>query len=333
MEALRAPQRVCSRIGFALFAMHAVWIICVLVLDVVLELLLPGFSTHPWGMWIVNDLPLYAVGLPIFLAVLRTIPDGPVWPRVRVPLQASSFLLAFAFSLGATYLCNFASGGILMLLEALGLEGIGGNGLAGLETAGNELPTLLFGAIVPALGEEYIFRYQLRRKLRGAPDSVYIFFSALCFSAFHSDFTQMPYCFVLGVLFAWLYLLTGKLAVPISLHFLFNLFGLIVMPTIAETPFGEMLVTVLVYFFIAVAVILFIRYLRFFRQTLRPPAEPWWPWGHPPRVPAARPGERPPARPKSLARLCLVNPGMLAFLAGALILMVCMMLGTMLLAG
>lgn len=97
------------------------------------------------------------------------------------------------------------------------------------ETAGGFLFNVLMIAILPAIGEELVFRGALQRILAGWTRNVHVavFLSALAFSAMHLQFYGLLPRFFLGMVFGYLFVRTGSLWIPILLHFLNNLAALI----------------------------------------------------------------------------------------------------------
>lgn len=294
MDRRRNPARVCSRIGLGLFFMMLVWVVLVNVLTALVMQYRPAWLESMWVVWLLNDIPLYLVGMPLFLLVLERVPDGPVTPRYRVPIGPGRYFVILAFCLGATYCINLIMGGLLVLLELLipGAGGLQDSTLTGIATTGGWLPNLIFGACVPALGEEFLFRYMLRRKMSGCADKTYVFFSGLCFALFHGNVQQMFYAFILGALFAWLYLATNNIWLPVSLHFLVNLIGIVLAPMALKSERLTLLLGMFVVALIPTAIVLFAVYQRRIFAAMRPPTEAGWPHkpGKPlPRLPWQRP--------------------------------------------
>ncbi|MDB6153000.1 MAG: amino terminal protease self-immunity, partial [Chthoniobacteraceae bacterium] len=89
--------------------------------------------------------------------------------------------------------------------------------------------TILFtGVIVAPLSEEFLFRgyfYGAIKRYCGAPVSA-IFTSAL-FALVHLNLSSLPSLFVLALCLTIAYEATGSLAVPMSMHALFNLSQLV----------------------------------------------------------------------------------------------------------
>lgn len=86
------------------------------------------------------------------------------------------------------------------------------------------LVAIIVIGVVPAIGEEWIFRGIIQSQLRRIfPSSwVHILLSALIFSAIHLQFEGFLPRFLLGAILGFVYRITGHLLYPMLLHFIFN---------------------------------------------------------------------------------------------------------------
>ncbi len=91
-------------------------------------------------------------------------------------------------------------------------------------TFGSFLFNMVMIGVLPAVGEELLFRGLLQRLFRDWLKSPHaaIFLAAFLFSAMHLQFYGFLPRFALGLMFGYLYLWTGSLWVPIFAHFLNN---------------------------------------------------------------------------------------------------------------
>ncbi len=89
---------------------------------------------------------------------------------------------------------------------------------------GDLLVNLLLIAVIPALGEELLFRGVLQKQLAKWTGNIHwgIFISAALFSALHMQFFGFFPRLFLGMLFGYLLVWTGSLWVPILAHLLNN---------------------------------------------------------------------------------------------------------------
>ncbi|HEY4650859.1 MAG TPA: CPBP family intramembrane glutamic endopeptidase [Pontibacter sp.] len=99
----------------------------------------------------------------------------------------------------------------------------------------NDIPKLLVGllviAVVPAIGEEIVFRGVLQKQLHrwtGNPHAA-IWIAGLVFAAIHVQFFGFVPRAVLGALFGYLYFWSGRISVPIVAHFFNNGFTVLML--------------------------------------------------------------------------------------------------------
>ena len=86
------------------------------------------------------------------------------------------------------------------------------------------LVNLLMIAILPAIGEEFLFRGVLLHIFREWAGNVHvaIFISALLFSALHLQFYGFLPRFILGIFLGYIFVWTGSIWVPVLVHFFNN---------------------------------------------------------------------------------------------------------------
>lgn len=292
----RNSKKVCTLLGLALFAMMLVWLAGAIIIQRVLPEngIVP--ATNPWFLWLANDIPLYCVGLPLFLLITKFIKNAPVTPRPKIYFGSGKFFLCFFFCLGATYIINMAVNIPLFFsqfsmgefdaimqeaLENMDMQGMYSSSIVEVALSGNMLQNIIFGMFVPAIGEEFIFRYMIFKKMRGCADRTYVFFSALCFGLFHANLSQTPYAFVIGVVLAWIYVNTGKIWLTMLMHFAVNSIGIVIVPA-AFGNFALMLAIVpIVLLLMACAITFFFVFKNWFFACLLPPTEASWPYKPP----------------------------------------------------
>jgi uncharacterized protein len=96
-------------------------------------------------------------------------------------------------------------------------------------STGDLLLGLVVIAILPAIGEEFVFRGLFQNELMRASKNIHvaIWFSALIFSTIHFQFYGFLPRLLLGALFGYLYYWSGNLLIPIVAHFINNAFGVV----------------------------------------------------------------------------------------------------------
>jgi len=92
------------------------------------------------------------------------------------------------------------------------------------------LLNLLIVALIPAIGEELLFRGVLLKLLRDITKNPHwaVIISAALFSAFHLQFYGFLPRFTLGLVLGYLFIITNNLWVPVFVHFINNAAAVIV---------------------------------------------------------------------------------------------------------
>lgn len=103
--------------------------------------------------------------------------------------------------------------------------------LTSFDSFGYFLLALLVIAVVPAVGEELLFRGMIQNLMNHALKNVHaaIWISSLLFSLFHFQFYGLIPRMMLGVLFGYIYYWSGHLSLAMISHFINNAFSLTIL--------------------------------------------------------------------------------------------------------
>lgn len=184
-------------------------------------------------------LTLVSIGVPFFI--------------VHLLLKREKFSQELPF--GTTYNKNAATYLVMIFLPVMVLSAVGINyisaifqSLMGIEFTSSvsdislngmkETVLGVFGiAVVPAIVEETAIRGIVMQPLRKYGDKFAIIASSLLFACMHGNMVQIPYTVVGGLLLGYLVVATGSLWPSIILHFINNLYSVIVVSV--SDNFGE----------------------------------------------------------------------------------------------
>ena len=115
---------------------------------------------------------------------------------------------------------------------------------------GSSLPrALLLSALLPALLEEFLFRYVPMRLLSGNSRRDTVIISALFFSLSHLNFYTIPYAFVAGIVLMSLDVATDSILPSFALHLLNNVVSILIIfypPTFIWVVIGVLAVLSLI---------------------------------------------------------------------------------------
>lgn len=204
----------------------------------------PGIAKTWWYSWVLTDVSLYGVGLPLMWLILRKVPVAPFNPTYRargIVAEKPRFgfgwwILIAVIGMGAMQIGALVGQGFMKLLSYL----VGYDYANGLETivSGSPLWATFLGTVVLApLGEEFIFRKLLIDRTRRWGDAVSVLLSGILFGLFHGNLFQLFYTTMFGFLLAYIYTRTGRLGWCVGLHALTNFWGGIV-PTLLRNWIG-----------------------------------------------------------------------------------------------
>lgn len=209
-----------KKLGWALFTLAVVTTLLQLLIGFVggiLYVMGTDIISNSWFMLLASFVPLYLVGVPACLMVLRRI---PVTAGNESRLGGGNFWALLLVCFPVMYIGNLIGTFLSALLS-------GGTAQNGVETLlGNQNPlTLVIVVIVAPLVEEYVFRKQLLDRCGQYGWKTAMVFSALAFALFHMNLFQFFYAFGMGLVFAYVYLRTRRLRYSVILHMVVNFMG------------------------------------------------------------------------------------------------------------
>jgi membrane protease YdiL (CAAX protease family) len=163
-------------------------------------------------------LPLYLVGMPVLIAVVKRMPGEAPAKKSITPGQ---FVLALIMCFALMYCGNLVGTLITTVVGALKGSAVD-NALMTYATGSNMIVTFLYMVICAPILEEYIFRKLIVDRTVKYGQGVAVVLSGLMFGLFHGNLNQFAYAFLLGMFLAFLYVKTGELKVTIGLHMCIN---------------------------------------------------------------------------------------------------------------
>ncbi len=222
---LTPAKRAFSRIGFALCV--------ILVIATVLSALwfgIPGalfaedhwFNTSSDWMWLGMMVPMYLVAVPLGALTVRKLPAQK--PQDQ-KLSLKSFLVFVPMCVCLMYGGNLIGTVLAQLLSG----GTAENVVADVAMDNSPLKVVAMVAFAP-LAEEWFCRKLIIDRTRQYGEKIAVFLSAFVFGLLHQNLYQFFYAFGLGLIFAYIYIRTGRLRYSVLLHAFINFMGSVVAP-------------------------------------------------------------------------------------------------------
>ena len=224
---LSPARKTFSRIGLALSAILVIATLCQLLWFAVPTAIWGednGVSASSWWLWLGTIVPLYLIAIPVGLLILRKLPaqapeDHKLGAEKILVLLPICFCLMYSGNLIGNFLSMLLSGGTAQ------------NAVLDYAMDTNPLKVVVMVILAPLL-EEYVCRKQIIDRTRQYGEKTAVFLSALVFGLLHQNLFQFFYAFGLGLVFAYIYVRTGRLRYPVLLHGIINFMGAVVAPWI-----------------------------------------------------------------------------------------------------
>jgi membrane protease YdiL (CAAX protease family) len=223
-QQLRKARKAFSRAGLSVFVVMAVSSVLQLVLYFALDALCPAVLETSWAVWVYTFAPLYLVAVPLGLLTMHSVPKSP--PESH-SMSLGQWLKAFVICIFLMYAGNLIGTLVTALIQlGIGTEAV--NPIVSYVTEDSLVLKVLVMVILAPIIEEYLCRKQIIDRLRPYGEKLAVLISALIFSLFHGNLSQMFYAFALGLAFGYIYLKTGKLRYSTALHMCINFLGSVV---------------------------------------------------------------------------------------------------------
>lgn len=169
---------------------------------------------------------VYCLFLVVPFAVylrIKHIQPAEVLPFEHVPFGTA--VACVCFGIAACMLANIPASIIAKFIRTIGFGGMPSEPKTDILSA--NIIYIIYVMIIPPFVEEFVFRGVILSRLRKFGDGFAIFCSALLFGMFHGNFIQIPFAFLVGLVFAFIVVRTGNLWITIFIHALNNGFSLL----------------------------------------------------------------------------------------------------------
>lgn len=169
-------------------------------------------------------IPTYLVSFPVLNFMLRnTTPTRPAPAHMTGGGIISTVLIVFFLMFAGNFI-----GRILMsvISATAGTEIV--NSVDEMVNGNSMLAVFIFAVVLAPIFEETCFRRILLDRTAAYGERNAMILSGLAFGLFHANLYQFFYAFFIGLVFAYVYIRTGKIRYSIGLHMTVNFFGSIV---------------------------------------------------------------------------------------------------------
>ncbi len=183
---------------------------------------------------------IYCVAMPVFLLATRYLPR--IKPEKK-RMKPSHFIGGFCICWLGMGIGSYISNIVIILFEQT-LKITTTNPVQESIDADSLWITLLFVCILAPIFEELFFRKVLCDRLLPLGEGYAVFISAAAFGLMHQNFYQFAYAFLIGVVFGFIYVKTGKIAYTIIYHSMANVIGSVIAPWVLSLVDMEQLLEI-----------------------------------------------------------------------------------------
>ena len=229
-----------SRIGWFCFLIGAVPFAVSILASIIIQMFFPWIANADLILSIVNYaisfLGIYCIATPIAMLAIKPLPK--VRP-IKENLKFSHFLAALCICF--TFMEVGSSISSMLLAFVQKITGLAPDNPVGtsLSTGNMLLNAVLVGIAFPIL-EEVVFRKLLCSRLLPLGEKKAVVISAAIFGLIHGNLYQFAYAFLLGLVFGYVYVKTGKIIYTIVFHCIINLYsGVFAQYVISKVPLDE----------------------------------------------------------------------------------------------
>ncbi len=239
-DEIKSHKSIFSRLCFALVIYLALVEGCAVVIALGLKNFYPSLLNSQNVMLVISFFVQYIIGFPIFYLAVKKIPKNP--PQITSDkLKIKTAINTAAICLFFVYVGNYISEVILIAISNV-IGRVPTSDINALLESSNILLSLFVVGIIGPIIEELMFRKLFVDRLTPYGQGIAVFFPALLFGLFHANLYQFFYAFMLGAIFSYIYIKTGKIAYTIGLHIFINVFsGIIPTYILSKVDLDELL--------------------------------------------------------------------------------------------
>ena len=221
MEECKVAKKQFSKLGLMFFLGTLIIYAAQLAIVMVVRKVKPEWTTHPDMGIIISILPLYLIGMPLLIMLVKKVPAINIERRKMKP---GAFVIAAIMCFAVMYISNIV-GNVITIIISLLKGGAVQNVVMQMTNETSLWLIILYMVICAPIMEEYIFRKLIVDRTARFGQGVAIVTSGLMFGLFHGNLNQFAYAFTLGIFLAYLYVKTGNIKITIALHMMINFVG------------------------------------------------------------------------------------------------------------
>lgn len=223
-----AARRSFSRMGLSIFMLLLVSSVLQVLAGIIAGTLVSDVMNQTLLLWLCTFAPIYLIGVPVGLLMLRRVPaESPE----KSTLRPGQFLAALVIAIFLMYAGNLLGAALTSFIGSL-RGAAPANAVLNYALDDSLALKILFLVILAPAIEELVFRKALIDRMRPYGERLAVVTSAVLFALFHGNLSQMFYAFALGLVFGYVYCRTGRLIYSVIMHMFINFLGSVAAPAV-----------------------------------------------------------------------------------------------------
>ncbi|MDY4892016.1 MAG: type II CAAX endopeptidase family protein [Agathobacter sp.] len=222
METLKQTKQHFSKLGLMYF-LGSIIIIGIQYLEYfIISNFFPKILDNYTAYFLILMLSMYAISMPLMGLLIRTVPKEPSPEKKKMTM--GQWIITFIICYAGMYLANIFGNIITAIISAVKGSAVS-NDFLNIATSNNVWCNLFIMVLLAPIAEELLFRKFLIDRTAKYGEGISVLFSALFFGLLHGNLNQFAYAFVIGGIFAFIYVKTRNVKYTIFMHMLVNFLG------------------------------------------------------------------------------------------------------------
>lgn len=223
---VREEKKLVSRLGWRLVLLVAVMLAVANIMTLSVGRLAPDFLDSSYYLLLMNFVAQYCVAFPLCIWLMSRLPKVVIRER---SLSFADGVRLFIIGWFLMFLGSWLSMGVeTFMSQAFGITMP--DMLEEFLDGADWLASGLLAVVLAPIFEELVFRKLLLDRLVKYGELPAVLASGILFGLYHGNFQQLFYAVFIGILFAYIYVKTGRIRYSVILHMLVNFQGMVISP-------------------------------------------------------------------------------------------------------
>ena len=227
----KKEKKFCSGIGMNFFIFFLIANGLQLLVSGLVMALAPQMAVDNYGLYLVLAMaPMYVIGVPVLVKLCKR---REAVQLTQHKLGFGNFVIFMTMCFALMIIGNFIGMFINFIIGLIkGAPVI--NSVDVLMNSSSLWANIIIVGICAPIFEELMFRKLIVDRMVRYGEATAIVVSGLMFGLFHGNFTQFFYAAALGMIFAFIYVKTGRLRYTIIAHMIINMSSTLMVPVLSK---------------------------------------------------------------------------------------------------